>query len=423
MQPKTITLFDNQRLDIEGSIELSLASLTEYGRRYRHWAMAYSGGKDSTATVTFVAWAIASGLIPAPDSLTVMYADTRQEIPPLQQTAMNLLSDLASSSNFSTQVVMPALDDRYFVYMLGRGVPPPNNQTFRWCTEQLKIEPMYQALAELRERTGEKFLMLTGVRIGESAARDQKIAVSCSRDSGECGQGWYQMSTPSSIADTLAPLLHWRLCHVWDWLYLERDRHGYDVRTIATVYGQGDVRTGCIGCPLTDKDTALINLVKSPEFEHLKPLLELKPLYRELRKPKNRLRKSEPERRKNGKFGIEERLKRPKIDFETATDDWTELKEQVKKLPKRKRPRDTSQRLGPITMKARKYGLEKVLSVQQRTGVDLINPEEEARIRELWQSNTWPQKWTGDEITGDVPIDAIRLTLAGEITVQSLLIS
>ncbi|ASC69476.1 hypothetical protein XM38_004030 [Halomicronema hongdechloris C2206] len=41
--------------------------------------------------------------------------------------------------------------------------------------------------------------------------------MSCTRDGGECGQGWFQQTTSSAVADTLAPLLHWRVCHVWDW--------------------------------------------------------------------------------------------------------------------------------------------------------------------------------------------------------------
>src|SRR3978361_1949575 len=90
-----------------------------------------------------------------------------------------------------TQVVLPEMDDRFYVYMFGRGVPPPSN-TFRWCTSQLKIEPMAAALRTLRDETGEKFLMLTGVRVGESAARDQRIAVTCGKNGSECGQGWFQ---------------------------------------------------------------------------------------------------------------------------------------------------------------------------------------------------------------------------------------
>lgn len=379
------SFFDNMRLTLEDAIDLSVASLAEYGQRYRHWSVAYSGGKDSSATVAFVAWSIQSGRVPAPASLTVLYADTRMELPPLQRTAMRLLDDLAAAG-FSTQVVLPKMDDRFFVYMLGRGVPPPKNR-FRWCTPQLKIEPMHAALTALRQRTGEKLLMLTGVRLGESAARDQRIALSCSKDSGECGQGWFQVATPEAVADTLAPLLHWRLCHVYDWLYFENDRHGYDVTGIAAIYGEDDVRTGCVGCNLASRDTALERLLRHDEWSHLAPLLELKPLYAELTKPQHRLRKSEPERRQDGAWSV------------------------------------NAQRLGPLTMDARRMALDRILDIQQRAAVDLINGEEEARIIELIEADTWPNKWTGDEITGDELIDSVFVTQLGDLVTQPILIT
>lgn len=378
------SFFDDMRLTLDDAINLSIASLKEYGQRYRHWAIAYSGGKDSSAAVAFVAWAIRSGNVPAPSSLTILYADTRMELPPLQRTAMQLLEEL-SAHGFSTRIVLPEMDDRFFVYMLGRGVPPPKNR-FRWCTPQLKIEPMHRALAELREQSGEKLLMLTGVRLGESAARDQRIALSCSKDSGECGQGWFQVATPESIADTLAPLLHWRLCHVYDWLYFENDRHGYDATGIAAIYGEEDVRTGCVGCNLASRDTALERLLRRDEWSHLTPLLELKPLYAELTQAQHRLRKSEPERRQDGAWSI------------------------------------NAQRLGPLTMDARRYALDRILDIQQRAAVDLINTEEKARIIELIEAGTWPNKWTGDEITGDELIDSIRVTPVGDIVTQPVLL-
>lgn len=377
------SLFENQRLDLQGSIDLSLASLAEYGQRYRHWAIAYSGGKDSSATVAFVAWAVKSGLVPAPESLSVLYADTRQELPPLQRTAMKLL-DALRQDDFNTQVVLPTLDERFYVYMLGRGIPPPKNR-FRWCTPQIKVEPMAMALSNLREMTGEKLLMLTGVRIGESAARDQRIALSCSKDSGECGQGWFQVAPPESVADTLAPLLHWRLCNIYDWIYFD-DRHGYDVGEIATIYGEEDVRTGCIGCNLVDEDKAIKRLIRNPKWSYLKPLLEIKPVFRELTKAKWRKRKSEPEIRKDGSYS------------------------------------KNVQRLGPLTFEARAYGLERILDIQNRANVDLINMEEESRIKELWASNTWPQGWDGTEVIGSQAIDALKLTSAGNIARQALLV-
>lgn len=385
MPVKQPSLFEDHRLDLEAAVQLSLASLQEYGQNYRHWCVAYSGGKDSSATVAFVAWAIKTGLVPAPDSLTVMYADTRMELPPLQQTAMRLL-DMLAADGFGTRVVLPKMADRFFVYMFGRGVPPSSNR-FRWCTPQLKIEPMHAELESLRDEAGEKLLMLTGVRLGESAARDQRIAVSCSKDDGECGQGWFQSATDESVADTLAPLLHWRLCHVYDWIYFEQARHGYDAADIAVIYGDGEVRTGCVGCPLASRDVALERLVKKSDWEHLSPLLELKPLYRELKRPQHRLRKSRAERRKDGLYA------------------------------------KNAQRLGPLTFEARRYGLETVLDIQRRAGVDLVNVDEQRAITDMWQAGVWPHGWSGDEVTGDEAVPLVRVTSDQErFVTQALLI-
>ncbi|WP_432377573.1 hypothetical protein [Duganella sp. P38] len=54
---------------------------------------------------------------------------------------------------------------------------------------------------------------------GESAIRDQRIETSCSNNGVECGQGWYQKVLAETKGlrvrlATLAPLLHWRVCHV-----------------------------------------------------------------------------------------------------------------------------------------------------------------------------------------------------------------
>lgn len=382
MTTRQLSLFENQRLTLDDAIDLSLASLNAYGERYRHWAIAYSGGKDSSATVAFVTWAIRYKLVPTPKSLTVLYADTRMEIPPLQQIAIRFL-DVLKDLGAETKVVLPEMDNRLFVYMLGRGVPPPKNR-FRWCTKQLKIDPMMTALQDLRNASGEKLLMLTGVRIGESAARDQRIALSCSKDNGECGQGWFQIGTDKSVADTLAPLLHWRLCHVYDWLYLD-DRHSYDLHDIALIYGDGDVRTGCVGCNLASHDVAIERLIKHSEWSHLAPLLELKKLYAELKMAKWRKRKAAPEILKDGSLS------------------------------------KSGQRMGPLTMDARAYGLECVLDIQSRARVDLINPKEEARIREMWSQNVWPRKWSSDDLEASTPIDSIVFD-GNNIITQGLLI-
>jgi DNA sulfur modification protein DndC len=43
-----------------------------------------------------------------------------------------------------------------------------------------------------------------------------------------------------------------------------------------------------------------------------------------------------------------------------------------------------------------------------RPGIDLINAEEEARIRELIAAGTWPNGWDGTEPRADSWMDAVH---------------
>ena len=45
------SLFEDMRSTLAEAIELTVASILAYAERYQHWALAYSGGKDSSATV------------------------------------------------------------------------------------------------------------------------------------------------------------------------------------------------------------------------------------------------------------------------------------------------------------------------------------------------------------------------------------
>lgn len=372
------SLFDGDRIGLAEALEITRNSLLAYAAIYRHWAIAFSGGKDSSCTLTVVLFLIVSGQVPRPESLTVLYADTRMELPPLHATAMKILGEV-EALGVKTQIVLPEMDDRFFVYMFGRGVPPPSN-TFRWCTPQLKIEPMLTALKDLRDTVGEKLLMITGVRLGESAARDARIAVSCGKNGAECGQGWFQEATPTAIADTLAPILHWRVCLVWDWLIevALTDRFGVQFSTnlVAECYGGDEAveinaRTGCVGCNLASQDVALERVLKYEKWTHLSPLRELRPLYAWLKLPQQRIRKDGTETRKDGSL-----VSNPC-------------------------------RMGPLTFEARLAGLAKIQSIQERTGVDLINAEEEERIRWLIDRQTWPRGWDGTEPMASVPFDNV----------------
>lgn len=372
------------RMVSEEAIDLTLQSLRAYWDKHEHVAVAWSGGKDSTAALTLIVHLIEAGQLPRPAKLHVFYADTRQELPPIQAAAEQIMVLLAQRDWIEVTVVRAPLDKRFLVYILGRGVPPPNNNTLRWCTRQIKVEPMAVALQQAIDQLPGTALMITGVRQGESAVRDGRIEMSCSKDGAECGQGWYQQVLPQAKGingrlATLAPLLHWRVCIVWDWLKVYAPRAefgGWPVKILADAYGGDDAeeinaRTGCIACPLAARDTALEYLIGTADWAHLAPLMELKPLYRWMRLPEQRLRKAGVERLKDGSIA--------------------------------KNP----QRMGPLTLEARSDALERILDIQRRARVDMINAEEEARIRELLAARTFPEKWNGDEPRADVWLDAV----------------
>ncbi|OQB77824.1 MAG: hypothetical protein BWX88_05243 [Planctomycetes bacterium ADurb.Bin126] len=370
------------------SIRLTIASLNAYAQRYDYWCIAWSGGKDSTTLLTLVMWLISSGKIQRPPKrLIVLYADTRLELPPLALTAMDIIADLRERG-VEVQIVRSEMDRRFFTYMFGRGVPTPGAH-FRWCTGMLKIEPMKQAVRRVYEQIGHKLLVLTGVRVGESAARDDRIKIGCSRDGAECGQGWFQEELASEPADTLAPIIHFRVCHVWEWLkhWAPQAAYGdWNTAPIADAYGGDEAeelncRTGCICCPVAGQDKALETIIANPSWSYLRPLLELRPLYEELRLARHRKRKPAGELNAQGQ----------------------PVKNQCRK--------------GPLIMKARLMGLARVIDIQtrinttaQRIGrptIDLINSEEIARIHELIAANTWPDKWSGDEPFGERPMEEI----------------
>lgn len=400
------SLFDGtRRLVYDEAVELTLQSMQAYGPAHDHWCFAWSGGKDSTAVLTLIMHLINVGRLAAPKSVTVLYADTRLELPPLAIAATRIMGQLAALG-IRCEVVRAPLDKRFLVYMLGRGVPPPNNRTFRWCTRQIKVDPMAEAIeARLGELDG-SVLMITGVRQGESAIRDQRIIMSCGRDGAECGQGWYQEVLPNAkgirgrIA-TLAPLLHWRVCHIWDWLMLYAPSSAYGgwaTKPIADAYGGDEAteinaRTGCVGCPLANQDLGLLTVLRNPYWSYIAPLLGLKPIFRELRED-------------DGK-----RLK--KTGFEKAGVGHNGGPPLEPVLAKGK----NRQRKGPLTFEARLDALERVLAIQaecnaqairlDRPLVDILDAEEEARIRELIAAGTWPNGWEGDEPTADTPMDMI----------------
>ncbi|RUU48062.1 phosphoadenosine phosphosulfate reductase, partial [Mesorhizobium sp. M6A.T.Ca.TU.002.02.2.1] len=65
------TLFEgSKRLVYDEAVDLTLQSMQAYGPAHDHWGIAWSGGKDSSATLSLIVHLIDVGRLAAPKSLT-----------------------------------------------------------------------------------------------------------------------------------------------------------------------------------------------------------------------------------------------------------------------------------------------------------------------------------------------------------------
>lgn len=374
----------SMRSTLAEAMDLTIQSLQAYGADRSTWVIGYSGGKDSTATLTFIDWAIRQGRVKRPKNLIVVYSDTLMELPSLEYSAHQLL-DYLQGQGWQVRRSVPMLKtkptktERFFVTMLGRGYAPPNNR-FRWCTARMKTDKIDRIYDAISKEYGTDFLGIDGIRKGESAARDNLILASCSTDDGECGQGWFHNTTHGA---KLSPILHWRVCHVWDWIVEAAFEHGYPIDGVIQTYGVEitddgveeplSARTGCIGCPLVTTpnesrpkpDKALATVLTSPDWSHLAPYAKLSEIYWRLR--------------------------------------WDRDCRHIK----------LNGQKGCLTLTARQWALNEILKLQdesarlalelERKPYVLIEPEEVALIQQMLEARTFPdpRQYALEELTTD----------------------
>ena len=143
----------------------------------RPWILGFSGGKDSTCMIQTV-W---SALEKLPKSklgkkIYVISSDTLVESPKIVETVTESLERMERIAKKSllpieTNLVKPKLDDTFWVCMIGKGYPAPSN-TFRWCTDRLKIKSANTFIKDRVSEHGE-VVMVLGSRKAESSTRAQ----------------------------------------------------------------------------------------------------------------------------------------------------------------------------------------------------------------------------------------------------------
>lgn len=75
------------------------------------------------------------------------------------------------------------------------------------------------------------------------------------------------------------------------------------------------------------------------------------------------------------------------------------------------------QRMGPLTLESRLMFLDRIIDIQNRVNevairegrhtIDILDPDEIARIRDLIELKTFPNRWDGTEVNAAVPQDKI----------------
>lgn len=158
-------------------IQHTISSIAEaYKQSDEPWIIGYSGGKDSTALLKLVFQSLMR-IDCHHKPVTAIYCDTGVEIPLASTLAAAALHDLRDEARafglpLTTQILSPALQDRFFVKVLGRGYPPPTDK-FRWCTDRLRIDPVSKYLEAFEARSS---TVVLGVREAESTTRRQTLA-------------------------------------------------------------------------------------------------------------------------------------------------------------------------------------------------------------------------------------------------------
>lgn len=379
----------------------------------RPWVIGYSGGKDSSCVLQSI-WNALRAL--PREQLTkpiyVISSDTLVETPAVVnqlEQSLNVIRNSAETQGLPIHVhkVIPAINDTFWVNMIGRGIPAPYTN-FRWCTERMKIAPTTGFIKKKIAEYGEVMIVL-GSRRSESASRGQ--VMNKRQDKGRF-LSWHN-DIPNALVFT--PIEHWSTDDVWTYIINNPNPWGGDNRQLVTMYRNaqagecplvidkstpscGGGRFGCWTCTVVQKDRSMEAMIENGE-EWMQPMLEMRDWLASTqeREEKQHIR---DHRRRNGRVQFfdanadrEDRRRDGRVeDFDPAGD--------VRLI------------WGPYLLEFRKLILRKLLQAQvavRRDGpdplVNLITTEELFKIRQLWlhEEGDWEDSLPAihQEVTGE----------------------
>jgi DNA sulfur modification protein DndC len=279
------------------------------------WIIGFSGGKDSTMLLQLVWQALSvevAGL--RTRQIYVVCNNTLVENPKIIQYTDKVLqliekSALEQSMPIFVKKTTPLLEDTFWVNLLGKGYPAPNN-TFRWCTDRLKINPTSEFIKSTISEVGQAIILL-GTRKDESTSRARSI---------EKNKGQVESSRlrkhPLPNAFVFAPITEVTTEEVWQYLLQNPSPWGASNRALVTIYNNatggdcplitdisipscGNSRFGCWVCTVVKKDSSMQALIDNGE-EWMEPMVEFRDMLAETRNDSE----GRETTRRNGEEGI-----------------------------------------------------------------------------------------------------------------------
>lgn len=255
------------------------------------WVIGYSGGKDSTCTTQIIIDTLLrmkSENKELKKPVYVISSDTLVENPMIVGTihnTVNSINKLAEKNDLplSAHIIKPKYNNTFWANLIGRGYPCPN-QTFRWCTDRMKINPANDFITEIVDKYGEA-VMILGVRDGESNSRDRVL------ESHTIEGRKLMRHTTMANAYVFAPIRSFTIDDVWDYLLNTPSPWGQNNKELFDLYTEsseecdliideegkrkgtcGNSRFGCWVCTVVSKDKSLTAFIEKG-VEWLKPLL------------------------------------------------------------------------------------------------------------------------------------------------------
>ncbi|MEJ0106151.1 MAG: DNA phosphorothioation system sulfurtransferase DndC [Bacteroidota bacterium] len=178
------------------------------------------------------------------------------------------------------------MENTFWVNLIGKGYPAPNN-SFRWCTERLKISPTTEFIKRKISEVGQAIILL-GTRKDESSLRSRSIEKNKSHIEGDRLRKHSQLPN----AQVFAPLTEVETEEVWQYLMQHPSPWGSKNRDLITLYRNanggdcplvvdistpscGNSRFGCWVCTVVKKDKSMDALIDNGE-EWMEPLADFR---------------------------------------------------------------------------------------------------------------------------------------------------